>query len=251
VLIACWSPKGGSGTTVFAAGLALALATRFGLRDDVVLADLAGDLPAALGLPEPEGPGLHDWLAAGAEVPEGALARLERPIGARLRLLPLGTPTGDGGDRNDALADRLAADGRPVVADCGAAACGPGLALAAGATVSLIVLRPCYLGLRRALAAPIRPSGAVLVVEPQRSLGGRDVEDVLGVPVVAQVPLDPAVARAVDAGLLANRLPRPLGAAVRRLATDVLGPSGPSERHGGRQALAAPLQQRFRRAVGQ
>ena len=102
-----------------------------------------------------------------------------------------------------------------MVADCGSGAFGAGLALAAGAEVSLLVLRPCYLALRRALAAPVRPSGVVLVTEQGRSLGRRDVEDVLGVPVRAEVALDEVVARAVDAGLLGRRLPRSLERALR------------------------------------
>ena len=92
------------------------------------------------------------------------------------------------------------------------------LELAATATVSLLVLRPCYLALRRALAAPVRPSGVVVVEEPHRSLDPTDIEDVLGVPVRAVVPWDPAISRCVDAGLLAVRLPRPLVAALRAAA---------------------------------
>jgi hypothetical protein len=90
--------------------------------------------------------------------------------------------------------------------------------VAAAATLSLLVIRPCYLALRRALAAPIRPSGVILVEEPGRSLGPSDVSDVLGVPVRARVPWDRAVARSVDAGLLAARVPRNLERAVREAA---------------------------------
>jgi hypothetical protein len=90
--------------------------------------------------------------------------------------------------------------------------------LAAGASVSLLVLRPCYLALRRAEAAPIRPSGVILVNEQGRSLTRRDVEEVLGVPVRAEIPYEPAVARAVDAGLLATRVPRNLERLLRRAA---------------------------------
>jgi len=227
VLIACWSPKGGSGTTVVSCALALTLAARPASgteRPGVLLADLAGDVPAALGMPGPAGPGLSDWLAAGAEVPVDALARLEVEAAAGLRLLPWagGPPSGgvpaEPADRADALATLLAADSRAVVADCGPAVSGAGLALAAGAHLSLMVLRPCYLGLRRALAAPVRPSGVVLVSEPGRAVTRHDVEDVLGVPVRAVVEHDPAVARAVDAGLLATRVPRALARALRAAA---------------------------------
>jgi hypothetical protein len=56
------------------------------------------------------------------------------------------------------------------------------------------------------------------VREPGRALGAADVEAVLGVDVTAEVPWDPAVARAMDAGLLATRLPTVLVRALRRAA---------------------------------
>jgi hypothetical protein len=105
-----------------------------------------------------------------------------------------------------------------VIADCGANPEGTAQLVAAGATRSVLVTRPCYLALRRALAAPIRPSEVVLLTEPGRSLTRRDVEDALGAPVVAEVAVDPQVARAVDAGLLATRLPRGLAKELARAA---------------------------------
>ena len=78
--------------------------------------------------------------------------------------------------------------------------------------------RACYLALRRAADPPLRPSGVVLVTEPGRALDRTDVEQVVGAPVRAEVAVDPAVARAVDAGLLASRLPRGLERALRRAA---------------------------------
>jgi hypothetical protein len=58
----------------------------------------------------------------------------------------------------------------------------------------------------------------VVVDEPGRSLTGHDVSEVLGVPVRAVVPCTKDIARRVDAGLLAARLPRPLAGALRRAA---------------------------------
>lgn len=215
MLVACWSAKGGSGTTVVSIALATVLARRSS-GTGAVLADLAGDAPAALGLPEPVGPGLTDWLAAGDDVPADALGRLEVDAGP-FRLLPRGSASVVG-DRGDVLAALLAADPRPVVADCGTSPSGAALAVAAGATHSFLVLRPCYLALRRAVAAPLRPSGVVLVDEPHRSLCAADVEAALDVPVRAVVPVHESIARAVDAGLLGARLPRGLERAVRRAA---------------------------------
>jgi MinD superfamily P-loop ATPase len=231
MLIACWSPKGGTGTTVVSCGLALVLSRPGSGRpttsrplDGVLVADLCGDVPAVLGVPGTPAPGLGDWLAAGADVPAGALRRLEVEAGPGLRLLAWGeapssaaTSTGSS-ERGEVLAAALAADGRPVVVDCGSAASGAALAVAAAADLSLLVLRPCYLALRRALAAPIRPAGVVLVNEPGRALSRRDVEDLLGIPVRAEIDYEEAIARAVDAGLLGSRIPRTLERALRAAA---------------------------------
>ena len=80
------------------------------------------------------------------------------------------------------------------------------------------MLRPCYLALRRALDAGLPAHGVVLVREPGRVLTAKDIEDVLRLPVRAEIEVDPAVARAVDAGLLAGRLPRLLERSLRGAA---------------------------------
>ncbi|MET0903819.1 MAG: hypothetical protein ABWZ52_11310 [Acidimicrobiales bacterium] len=215
MLLACWSSKGGAGTTVVAATLALLLGRR--RADGAVLVDLAGDAPAALGLTDPEGPGIAGWLAAGPDVPPDALHRLEVPATERLALLPRGAgplPV----ERADVLARLLSADGRAIVADCGTDPSGVALTIAAGASRSLFVTRPCFLALRRALALPLRPSEVVLLSEPGRALGRVDVERAVGAPVVAEVAVDPQVARAVDAGLLTTRLPRGFAKDLSRAA---------------------------------
>lgn len=218
MLVACWSAKGGSGTTTVAAALAIEVARRHAAG--ALLVDLAGDLPLVLGLPELDSPGIADWLAAGAAVPPDGLARLEVPVGEAgcLALIPTGGPLPDAPGRWEVLAAVLAADPRPVVVDCGSRPAGLALVMAASAPVSFLVLRPCYLALRRALSSPIRPSSVIVVDEPGRSLGPRAIAEVLGVPVKAVVPNDPRVARSVDAGRLGSSVPATLARAVRRAA---------------------------------
>lgn len=215
MLVACWSAKGGAGTTVVAVSLSLLLARRD--APGALLVDLDGDAPAALGTAEPDGPGLAGWLAAGPEVPADALARLESTPATGLGLLPRGTGPLEP-SRAEVLVALLRQEPRTVVADCGADPVGPAACVAAAADRSVLVTRPCFLALRKALAAPLRPTEVVLLEEPGRALRAGDVEDVLGVPVVAEVAVDPAVARAVDAGLLASRLPRGLARELGRAA---------------------------------
>jgi hypothetical protein len=214
VRIACWSVKGGSGTTVVAAGLAL-LSARIG---PVTLVDLGGELPAVLGLPEPSGPGVADWLRAGAHPPE-ALDRLRVAVCPGVELLPLGhgpLPGEPGVD--EALAIELARREGTCVIDAGLQPGAGRVSLVEGADLSLLVLRPCYLAIRRLQAQPLRPDGVVVVREPGRALSATDVADILGVPVRAEVALDPTIARAVDAGLLSCRLPRVLERGLRSAA---------------------------------
>ena len=213
----CWSAKGGAGTTVVASALAVLLARRSSAG--ALLVDLAGDVPAVLGLADdPAGPGVSDWLAAGADVPADGLARLERAAGGGLSVVPRGAgPLTD--RRAHALVALLATDHRPVGVDAGVVdGENVATAVASAAATSLLVTRPCFLALRRAVAAPVRPSSVVLVVEDGRALVAADVEAALGVPVAAQVQVTPQVARAVDAGVLPARLPRSLDRELRDVA---------------------------------
>lgn len=215
-MLAIWSPKGGSGTSVVSAALALTLAHRGGCR----LADLAGDQPAVLGMAVEPPAGVADWLAAGADVPAGALDRLAVEASPGLALLPRGGPlpavTAGAGQR---LAIALRA-GAPGVADLGTAEHPAAVELGAAAGALVVVLRPCYLALRRSVAHELLEAtlGAVVVDEPGRSLRPRDVARVIDRPVLAVVRAEARVARAVDAGLLAVRLPDCLG----RMAVRVL-----------------------------
>jgi hypothetical protein len=221
-LLTLWSPKGGSGTSVFAAACALVLARGPGVR----LVDLAGDQPAIFGLgTEPER-GVADWLDAGPGAPTDALDRLAVEVAPGATVLPYG-------DERAALAPRPAAetgaalavalrDGPvPTLVDAGTAQTPEVRALLEIADVTLVVVRGCYLTLRRAVKHPAlgRAAGIVVVEEPGRAIGGREIADVLGRPVVARVPARDAIARAVDAGVLVHRLPdaiaRPAAAALR------------------------------------
>ena len=59
----------------------------------------------------------------------------------------------------------------------------------------------------------------MVIEEPGRAIGAKEIADVLGRPVIARVPARDAIARAVDAGVLAHRLPdliaRPAATALR------------------------------------
>ncbi len=216
----CWAAKGGSGTTVVAAALALS-----SLRPSL-LVDLDGEIPAVLGLPEPDRPGVAEWLASDASTDH--LAELLIDIGPRTWLLPwragqLDSRRDDVDERDtrwgtlgDWLHDWSNQWGCDVTIDVGTR--NPPEPLAARAARSLLVTRPCYLSLRRAVRSPVHPTGVILVDEPGRGLGRRDVEHAIGAPVDAVVSLDPSVSRAVDAGLLARRLPRVMTRALRDVA---------------------------------
>jgi hypothetical protein len=221
MLVALWSVKGGVGVTVTSVIVAAAAAT-----PPPLLVDLAGDLPACLGVDGVAGPGLADWSRTGSDARPDALARLVVSAGPAFDLLPRG--------RGPIVAARvplllqLAAAGRPlVVVDAGRGDLDPAARAAVqAADRSLLVVRSCVLGLARArqvLGEGPRPDGVVVVAEPDRALGVADVVAVLGVACAGVVPHDPAVARAVDAGVLDRRIPKAAGAAARTVL-ERLGP---------------------------
>ncbi len=208
MLIAYWAAKGGSGASVLAAAHALVAAA----AGPTVLVDLDGDLPCVIGC-EPAEAGVAQWLAAGASVPTDALDRIAGPVTSNLRLVGRGTGPLDP-DRADVLAHLLAASPRTVVVDCGTRPGPVGRSVARAADRSVLVTRACYVALRRQADHDLAPTEVALVREPCRALHGRDVEAALGTPVRTTVPFDPAISRAVDAGLLRTRLPRPLARAL-------------------------------------
>lgn len=214
MLVTCWSVKGGSGTTVVAAALALTFSRL--APSGALLVDLAGDVPAVLGLSEPDSPGVSEWLSAPDDVGADALDALSSDAADHLRIVHRGRLPIDRSGRWDALARALTTRPGVTVVDAGLAPVHRSLLNASDE--SLLIVRPCYLALRRAVEISDRPSGVILVREPMRALGKRDVETVLGVSVRAEVGFDPVVARAVDAGLLAGRLPYSLSEALRGAA---------------------------------
>lgn len=216
-LTVCWSAKGGVGTTVVAACLAL------GPARPTVLIDVDGDLPLVLGVPEPSGQGLGDWFESAASA--RAILDLAIDLDPTTRLVPRGhRPIDRQAGRWGELGRWLAASEIEFVADTGVGD-PPSDLLASGDSSedkalgadadrpapwrrrSLLVTRPCYLALTHANRMRTRVDGVVLIDEPGRGLGPADVETSIGAPIVLRMPLDPAVARAVDSGLLSAGLP--------------------------------------------
>lgn len=208
MLIAYWAAKGGSGTTVVAAAHAL----RVAVTSPTLLVDLDGDLPGALGTPTPDA-GAAEWLAAGAGVPADALDRLALPIGPNLQFIGRGDGPLDEA-RAPVLADLLVRSPHTVVVDCGSRPAGAARAVAKRAARSVLVTRACYLAVQRCASVDLAPTEVALVREPQRALSADDIAECVGAPIRMRVPIDPAVARAVDSGLLASRMPRALIRAV-------------------------------------
>jgi hypothetical protein len=71
------------------------------------------------------------------------------------------------------------------------------------------VLRPCFLAFRRASCLS-RPDHLIVIHEPGRSIGTSDICQSLGVDLdnTTTIEVDAAVARTVDAGLIASHQPR-------------------------------------------
>jgi hypothetical protein len=163
-MLVCWSVKGGVGTTVVSCAVALLLAADVSLDDAVLLIDLGGDVSAALGMPaEPPLPLAGSLL--GPVVAVSTTLGIARADWATAGLDP--TATVDSWARSASVV--IVDAGRIDPDDARAAA------LLGRADPSLLVIRPCFMGLRRAAASPLRPSGIVLIDERERSITPDDV----------------------------------------------------------------------------
>lgn len=202
-MLCFFSAKGGVGCSVMTVAAALLSSE----RQPTLLVDLHGELAPILGLAS-DLDGLAGWFQTDAASPD-LLRRLEVSVTDSLSLLPHGRRRPDARpERYQLLASLLGMERRQVIVDVGTSAT-LAVAVVAEARSSILVTRACYLALRAASGAPA-PDHVLLIAEPGRALRASDVEAALGAPVTATIPWDPAVARAVDAGLLAARRPRRL-----------------------------------------
>jgi len=205
---ACWTVKGGSGSTVFAAALALELAGR---GKNTTIIDFGGDVPSVLGLAEPAGRGVRDWLAdQGRQADE--LHGLGFHASKHLRVIPAGSGSSFDGD---ALHTMCALLDHNSVVDFGTLR--PPDSVRKDVSNDWLVIRPCYLALRRASRLTDPPKGVVVIKESWRALTSRDIQAVVGAPVVAEITVCDTVARSVDAGLLATKLPKRLSKELESL----------------------------------
>lgn len=158
--------RGGQGTSTVAAALALHTA------DDLPTTLLTHDPEATARILSAQPPvAARPYIAA----PNLTVAGLDTPPGT-VTVIDAGTVA--------ANADRLVDDG-----------------------VCYAVLRgPCYLALATLVSSRHhRFDGVILVAEPGRALSAADASEVLGLRVVATVPVRSRIARLIDAGLLAGR----------------------------------------------
>jgi hypothetical protein len=189
MIISLSSPKPGNGVTVTAALLALTASA----TQHTTIIDLAGDQLPALG-----------------ETDDG-----HRPIEVTADLTVIDATNDTTAEQHQQIIDSEA-QGELVIVDAGRAN-HPIHNLLDRNTRRVWVMRCCYLTLRRAVTATPRPDEIIMIREPQRALNQRDIEQAVGVRVAMVIDLDPGIARAVDAGLLAARLPRPTAADLRQM----------------------------------
>ena len=243
VLFALWSPKGGSGTSVLAAGCTL-VASRCSTGGLVRLADLRGDQPAIFGLGAEPPTGLTDWLAVGPAAPTEALDRFAVEVGPGVVLLPTGAAASPlaplaAAEAGAALAVALRDSAPLCIADCGTAA-DPATPRCSrwptcrwsscGAAISRCDA-PCT---QRRRPGPWEWCSSTNRVVPFR----RETSPTCSrFRCWRRFPFGPRSSRAVDAGVLATRTPDALARAAETLLERCGLPAGSSSR--GRRGEAA------------
>lgn len=222
MLVVCWSPKGGSGTSVVTTGLAIVASrstTEHNNEARTVIVDLAGDIPAILGIEDPL-IGISEWIA---DPTVFDIRTLIVDLETGLNVLPRGRaslPESRSGawSRLAVELSTMSNSDSTIVVDAGR---GPiPRELESIADHEYVVVRPCYLALRRAKLIDHSSDAVIIVTEPDRALKQADVARVLGLPIAATLDISADIARRVDAGIITSRpsteLTRALEPVVRR-----------------------------------
>ena len=226
----CWSAKGGTGTSTMAAAFAVRAAAaleKAGVDEGaaggpVTLVDLRGDMNALLGMmSRGAGPvsGRDPWPAGAeamdpAEVGRGVIAAAGERVGKCMMLVDLHDPAAGSvcdpaSEKFPILLRAVCEASSVVVVDAGTdeADRASSIAETMPNVRPVMVVRNCYLSIRKAEArGASERSDVVLVEETQRSLGRRDVAAALNARGLHRVVWDARVARSVDAGTMVSML---------------------------------------------
>jgi hypothetical protein len=94
-----------------------------------------------------------------------------------------------------------------------------------GVDHSLLMVKSCFLAVHAAVGTTLRVDGVVVFGDEERRITDHDISAALGHRVRTTMLLQPSVARAVDAGLLAARLPRSFTRSLEALHPTIKSPS--------------------------
>ena len=111
-----------------------------------------------------------------------------------------------------------------VIVDAGTSSHIGGIAfdhLLQGVDRSLLVVKSCFLAVHGTVGLAHRADGIVVVGDEERRIAEADIAAAVGLPVLATIMVQPAIARAVDAGLLLARLPRAFERSLKALQATV------------------------------
>lgn len=208
-----WSLKGGQGTSVTAA--IIALRHQFH-HDSVLIIDFGGDIAPILGQRVESQVGLIDWFLSQSG-PE-ALDQLVTPLLPQLSLLYSGTgvPAREATpfeDRWATLEAWLNHDGRVTIVDLGTLPGQPGQlgSLWVQLTTWLLqqyhttlVTRPEYLSLRRYFEHDTIVDSLAILQTSTELLSAEDVADLCDRPVHFHIAIDETISHAVESGTLAT-----------------------------------------------
>jgi hypothetical protein len=151
---------------------------------------------------EPTTPGINDWLSESSTSDAQSLVTLGTPFDNDLVVVHRGSSFVEGQPRWADLANAITTLPMNIVIDAGITFVPEELRRAVSHVT--MVVKPCYLSLRRASRMQ-RPTQLFVVCEESRALTVKDVGHVLGMPITSEIPYTPAISRAVDAGMLPSR----------------------------------------------
>lgn len=233
MLISIFSPKGGSGCSTSTCLIAKSLAGHIPNTEVFLIDAYNGDLDSIVGVESESEYGFVQWVES-ANPTTTNLDRISNNVLENLSFVKYSSVKRDIYLRNveidnadaekfEKVATALNSEENICVVDLGTRVDAVSNSIIASSDLVIMVMKSCYVGLNRATAHPYieKVDAAIIIEEQGRSIGSKQISEVLKINCIIEIDARRDFARAVDAGVLVVRTPKNMLCAIDAFISDV------------------------------
>lgn len=233
MLVSIFSPKGGSGCSTSTCLIAKSLASHMPNIEVFLIDGHNGDLDSIVGIETESEYGFVQWLES-ANPTVTNLDRISNSVFENLSFVKFSSVKRDAYsniieiesadvEKFEKITTALSGEENICVVDLGTRVDAISNSIVAASDLVIMVMKGCYVGLNRATAHPYSQyvDAAIVIEEQGRSIGSRQISEVLKINCIIEIDARRDFARAIDAGVLIFRTPKNMLCAIDAFISDV------------------------------